>query len=133
VFGSQEQDATRRDFPINALFYDPASQEVWDYHGGVADLRKRQMRMIGDPERRYREDPVRMLRAVRLSASLGLTIEQETRKPIHTLAPLLANVPPARLFDEMLKLLLSGHSSECVQQLRRQGLHQGCCRCSMSS
>jgi poly(A) polymerase len=125
VFGSQEQDATRRDFTVNALFYDPSSQEIWDYHGGVADLRKRQLRMIGDPERRYREDPVRMLRAVRLSASLGLTIEQQTRKPIKALATLLANVPPARLFDEMLKLLLSGHATECVQQLRRQGLHHG--------
>lgn len=125
VFGSQEQDATRRDFTVNALFYDPASQEIWDYHGGVADLGKKQLRMIGDPERRYREDPVRMLRAVRLSASLGLTIEPHTRKPIRSLAPLLANVPPARLFDEMLKLLLSGHATECVQQLRRQGLHHG--------
>jgi len=125
VFGTQEQDATRRDFTINALFYDPVSQEIWDYHGGVADLRKRQLRMIGDPERRYREDPVRMLRAVRLSASLGLTIEQHTRKPIRELASLLANVPPARVFDEMLKLLLSGHATECVQQLRRQGLHHG--------
>ncbi|MGE5526369.1 MAG: polynucleotide adenylyltransferase PcnB, partial [Rhodospirillaceae bacterium] len=125
VFGSQEQDATRRDFTVNALFYDPASQEIWDYHGGVADLGKKQLRMIGDPERRYREDPVRMLRAVRLSASLGLTIEPHTRKPIRALAPLLANVPPARLFDEMLKLLLSGHATECVQQLRRQGLHHG--------
>jgi poly(A) polymerase len=125
VFGSQEQDATRRDFTVNALFYDPSSQEIWDYHGGVADLKKRQLRMIGDPETRYREDPVRMLRAVRLSASLGLTIEQKTRKPIKTLAPLLANVPPARLFDEMVKLLLSGHAADCVQQLRRQGLHHG--------
>lgn len=125
VFGSQEQDATRRDFTVNALFYDPSSQAIWDYHGGVADLKKRQLRMIGDPERRYREDPVRMLRAARLSASLGLTIEPQTRKPIKTLAPLLANVPPARLFDEMLKLLLSGHAAECVQQLRRQGLHHG--------
>lgn len=125
VFGSQEQDATRRDFTVNALFYDPATQEIWDYHGGVADLRKRQLRMIGDPERRYREDPVRMLRAARLSASLGLEIEAHTRKPIRTLAPLLANVPPARVFDEMLKLLLSGHAVECVKQLRRQGLHHG--------
>ena len=125
VFGTQEQDATRRDFTVNALFYDPSSQEVWDYHGGVADLDKRQLRMIGDPERRYREDPVRMLRAVRLSASLDLAIETKTRKPIRELAPLLAHVPPARLFDEMLKLLLSGHASQCVQQLRRQGLHHG--------
>lgn len=125
VFGSQEQDATRRDFTLNALFYDPASQEIWDYHGGVDDLRKRRLRMIGDPEQRYREDPVRMLRAVRLAASRGLEIEARTRKPIRALAGLLANVPPSRLFDEMLKLLLSGHAVEGVTKLRREGLHHG--------
>ncbi len=125
VFGTQEQDATRRDFTVNALFYDPSTQEIWDYHGGVSDLRKKQLRMIGDPERRYREDPVRMLRGVRLGASLGLHLEPYTRKPIKALAPLLANVPPARLFDEMVKLLLSGHATECVRQLRREGLHHG--------
>ncbi|HET6491646.1 MAG TPA: polynucleotide adenylyltransferase PcnB, partial [Burkholderiales bacterium] len=125
VFGTQEQDATRRDFTINALFYDPASQEIWDYHGGVDDLRKRRLRMIGDPEQRYREDPVRMLRAVRLAASRGLEIESRTRKPIRSLATLLANVPPSRLFDEMLKLLLSGHAVECVTKLRKEGLHHG--------
>ena len=125
VFGNQEQDATRRDFTINALFYDPATQEIWDYHGGVEDLKKRRLRMIGDPEQRYREDPVRMLRAVRFAASRGLEIDPATRKPITALAPLLANVPPARLFDEMLKLLLSGHALECVMQLRKEGLHHG--------
>ena len=125
VFGSQEQDATRRDFTLNALFYDPASQEIWDYHGGVDDLRKRRLRMIGDPEQRYREDPVRMLRAVRLAASRGLEIEARTRNPIRALAGLLANVPPSRLFDEMLKLLLSGHAVEGVTKLRREGLHHG--------
>jgi poly(A) polymerase len=125
VYGTQEQDATRRDFTINALFYDPFTQQVWDYHGGVADLKRRRLRMIGDPEQRYREDPVRMLRAVRIAASRGLAIDAATRKPIRTLAPLLANVPPARLFDEMLKLLLSGHCVECVTQLRREGLHHG--------
>jgi poly(A) polymerase len=125
VYGTQEQDATRRDFTVNALFYDPATQKVWDYHGGVADLKRRRLRMIGDPEQRYREDPVRMLRAVRIAASRGLQIESATRKPIEPLAPLLANVPPARLFDEMLKLLLSGHAVECVMQLRKEGLHHG--------
>jgi poly(A) polymerase len=125
VFGTQEQDATRRDFTVNALFYDPASQEVWDYHGGVADLKRRQLRMIGDPERRYREDPVRMLRAVRLSASRGLEIEAATRRPVRRLAGLLAHVPPSRLLDEMLKLLLSGHSAAAVAQLRKEGLHHG--------
>jgi poly(A) polymerase len=125
VFGTQEQDATRRDFTINALFYDPASQEIWDFHSGVEDLRKRRLRMIGEPEQRYREDPVRMLRAVRLAASRGLEIDARSRKPIRSLATLLANVPPSRLFDEMLKLLLSGHAVECVTKLRKEGLHHG--------
>ncbi|MBI1965434.1 MAG: polynucleotide adenylyltransferase PcnB [Betaproteobacteria bacterium] len=125
VFGNQEQDATRRDFTINALFYDPATQEVWDYHGGVADLKRRRLRLIGDPESRYREDPIRMLRAVRFSASLGLEIDPATRKPVRRLADLLANVPPARVLDEMLKLLLSGHAAQCVPQLRKEGLHHG--------
>jgi len=125
VFGTQEQDATRRDFSVNALFYDPATQEVWDYHGGVADLKKRQLRLIGDPELRYREDPIRMLRAVRFAASRGLEIDAPTRRPIRRLAGLLAHVPPSRLLDEMLKLLLSGHAAEAVAQLRKEGLHHG--------
>ncbi|MDH4190652.1 MAG: polynucleotide adenylyltransferase PcnB [Betaproteobacteria bacterium] len=125
VFGSQEDDARRRDFSVNALYYDPATEEVIDYHGGLADLKKRVMRVIGDPEERYREDPVRMLRAVRLGAKLGLTLDATTRAPIRRLAPLLERVPPARLFDEMLKLLLSGHASACLRQLREVGLHKG--------
>jgi len=125
VFGTQEQDATRRDFTLNALFYDPATQEVWDYHGGVADLKKRRLRLIGDPELRYREDPVRMLRAVRFAAGRGLEIDAATRRPIRRLAGLLAHVPPSRLLDEMLKLLLSGHAAEAIVQLKREGLHHG--------
>ena len=125
VFGTQEQDATRRDFTINALFYDPSSQEIWDYHGGVPDLMKRRLRMIGDPEKRYREDPIRMLRAVRLASSRGLEIDAATRRPIRRLAGLLAHVPPSRLLDEMLKLLLSGHAAPGVAQLRKEGLHHG--------
>ena len=125
VFGNQQQDATRRDFSINALFYDPATQQVLDYHGGVADLKKRRLRVIGDPAQRYREDPVRMLRAVRFAAALDFEIDPATRKPIRELADLLSSVPPARLFDEMLKLLLSGHAVETVKRLRRDGLHHG--------
>jgi poly(A) polymerase len=125
VFGTQEEDARRRDFTVNALYYDPASEEVVDFHGGLADLKKRVLRVIGDPETRYREDPVRMLRAVRLAAKLGLTLDPDTRAPIDELAPLIERVPAPRLFDEMLKLLLSGHASACVRQLREVGLHKG--------
>jgi len=125
VFGTQEEDARRRDFTVNALYFDPASEEVVDFHGGLADLKKRMLRVIGDPETRYREDPVRMLRAVRLAAKLGLTLEAATRRPIAEMAPLMERVPPARLFDEMLKLLLSGHASACLRQLREVGLHKG--------
>ncbi|HWA39769.1 MAG TPA: polynucleotide adenylyltransferase PcnB [Burkholderiales bacterium] len=125
VFGSQEDDARRRDFSVNALFFDPQSEEIVDFHGGLADLKKRVLRVIGDPETRYREDPVRMLRAVRLGAKLGLTLDAATREPIAEMAPLMERVPPARLFDEMLKLLLSGHASACLRQLREVGLHKG--------
>jgi len=124
VWGDQAQDATRRDFTINALFYDPAKEQVWDYHGGVADLGHKRLRMIGEPVQRYREDPVRMLRAVRFSASCDLDIEASTRRPIQSLATLLNNVPSARLFDELLKLLLSGHAVDCIQRLRQEKLHQ---------
>lgn len=125
VFGSQQDDARRRDFSINALYYDPGSGEIIAYHGGLTDLRKRMLRVIGDPETRYREDPVRMLRAVRMASKLGLTLDAATRAPIRRLASLIEHVPPARVFDEMLKLLLSGHASACVRQLRDEGLHKG--------
>ena len=125
VFGTQAEDARRRDFTVNALYFDPATEEVVDFHGGLADLKKRVLRVIGDPATRYREDPIRMLRAVRLSAKLGLTLDTATRAPIRSLAPLMERVPPARLFDEMLKLLLSGHASACLRQLREVGLHKG--------
>jgi len=125
VFGTQEEDARRRDFTVNALYFDPETEEVVDFHGGLADLKRRVLRVIGDAETRYREDPIRMLRAVRLAAKLGLTLDPATRAPIRELAPLLERVPPARLFDEMLKLLLSGHASACLRQLREVGLHKG--------
>ena len=125
VFGNRAQDAARRDFTLNALYYDPATETVLDFHKGVADLRKKTVRMIGDPAMRYREDPVRMLRAARLAAKTGFTIDERTRAPIQELAPLIHNVPAARLFDEMLKLLFSGHAVDCLKQLRGEGLHHG--------
>ena len=125
VFGNQEEDAIRRDFTMNALFYDPAKQEVLDYVHGVADIQKKRVVMIGDPEARYREDPVRMLRAARLAAKLEFSIDAATEKPIAPLAPLLDNVPTSRLFDEMLKLLLSGHALAGLMKLRQLGLHHG--------
>ncbi len=125
VFGTLEEDARRRDFTVNALYFDPATEQIIDHHGGLADLKKRVLRMIGDPATRFREDPVRMLRAVRLAAKLGLSIEAGMRAPIRKLAPLIEHVPPARVFDEMLKLLMSGHASACVRQLREEGLSKG--------
>lgn len=125
VFGTREEDAVRRDFTVNALFYDPSTEEIIDHCGGLADLKARKLRMIGDPQARYREDPVRMLRAVRLAAKLDLEIEPRTRAPVPALANLLESVPPSRLFEEMLKLLLSGGSFQSVQQLRALGLHHG--------
>ncbi len=125
VFGTRAQDAARRDFTINALYFDPAREEVLDYHRGAADLKRKIVRMIGDPESRFREDPVRMLRAVRFAAKLGFQIDPKTREPIDRLGPLVENVPAARLFDEMQKLLLSGHAHACVHRLRQEGLHRG--------
>ncbi|HZX28469.1 MAG TPA: polynucleotide adenylyltransferase PcnB [Telluria sp.] len=124
-FGPQHEDAERRDFTINAMYYNPATQEVLDYHGGIVDIKNRTLRIIGQPEARYREDPVRMLRVVRFAAKLQFTIEPTTRAPISVMAPLIDNVPAARVFDEMLKLLMSGHALACLQQLRKEGLHHG--------
>ena len=123
VYGSQADDAIRRDFTMNALFYDPEAEEVWDYTDGYSDIEKKRVVMIGDPETRYREDPVRMLRAARLAGKLGFTIDRKTEAPIAEFKSLLANVPEARLFDEMQKLLFSGHALECIQKLQKLGLH----------
>lgn len=125
VWGSIEEDATRRDFTVNALYYDPTTETVLDFHHGVADLKQKTLRMIGDPHARYREDPVRMLRAVRLAAKLGLNIDPAASHPIREMASLLQNVPSARLFDEMLKLLASGHAVVSLHRLRDEGLHHG--------
>jgi poly(A) polymerase len=125
VYGSQAEDAARRDFTINALYFDPLTEEIWDYVGGVPDVRARRLKLIGPPVTRYREDPVRMLRAVRLAAKLGCSIDPKTAEPIPRLAELIQNVPAPRLFDEMQKLLLSGHAAETLKSLRAHGLHHG--------
>ena len=125
VWGSIEEDAARRDFTVNALYYDPTTETVLDYHHGVQDLQRRTLRMIGDARARYREDPVRMLRAVRLAAKLDLRLDPAVQTPIQEMAALIENVPAARLFDEMLKLLSSGHAVECLRRLREEGLHHG--------
>lgn len=125
VFGTQQEDAARRDFTVNALLYDPEKEEIIDYVNGYADIQAKKLRIIGDPDQRYREDPVRMLRAIRLASKLGLHIEENSALPISKLAPLLQNVPESRLFDEMLKLLLSGNALTCITELRARGLHHG--------
>ena len=122
VYGSIEDDAVRRDFTANALYYAIEDFSVRDYVGGFDDVMARSLKLIGEPEQRYREDPVRMLRAVRLAAKLGFEIEAGTAAPIVGLAPLLAEAAPARLFEEILKLFLSGHAVASFEGLERYGL-----------
>lgn len=125
VFGTHQEDAARRDLTINALYYDPVTETVIDFHEGVKDLKQRLVRMIGDPATRYREDPMRMLRAVRFAVKLNGQIERGTEAPIRELAELIGNVPTARVFDEMLKLLTCGQAMACLKELRVHGLHAG--------
>jgi poly(A) polymerase len=125
VWGPQVEDAARRDFTVNAMYYDPESQVVVDYHHGLADVKKKLLRLIGDPLTRYREDPVRIIRAVRFMAKLGFTLEKKTAAPIAETVPLLANVPISRMFDEMVKLLQTGHALASIESLKVLGLHRG--------
>ena len=125
VWGPQIDDAARRDFTVNAMYYDPVREIVVDYHGGIKDVKKKLLRMIGDPAARYREDPVRIVRVVRFAAKLGFEIEPKTRAPIREMAALLDNVPASRTFDEMIKLLQTGHALASIGELRKQGLHRG--------
>jgi len=122
VWGTLEEDAMRRDFTINALFLDPVGGDISDFTGGYEDLAERRLSLVGDPETRYREDPVRLLRAARFVAKLGVKADAETADPIPRLAPLLADVPPARLFEEVCKLFLTGHALRSFEALQRFGL-----------
>ncbi|MDO6425835.1 polynucleotide adenylyltransferase PcnB [Thalassotalea sp. 1_MG-2023] len=122
IYGSIEEDAERRDFTINALYYSIADFKVYDFANGAKDIAQRKIRLIGDPETRYREDPVRMLRAIRFATKLDMAISKETEAPIVSSAPLLENIPPARLFEEFLKLFLSGKAVENYTMLRQYAL-----------
>ncbi len=122
VYGSIDGDVWRRDFTANSLYYNIADFSIWDYTEGVADVQARSLRLIGDPEQRYREDPVRMLRAARFAAKLGFTVHDETLEPMRELADLLEGVPAARLFDECSKLFLSGHAVASLDRLVAFGL-----------
>lgn len=122
VFGNIEQDALRRDFTVNALYYNIADFSIIDYANGVEDLDQGVLRLLGDPETRYREDPVRMMRAVRFAAKLGFRLAPDTESPIAALAPQLAEVPPARLFEEVLKLFMAGTAVGGFEKLRQYGL-----------
>ena len=122
IYGSVEDDAERRDFSVNALYYDIRDFSVRDYVGGLPDLRDGVLRLIGDPELRYREDPVRMLRAVRFAVKLGFKMHPATEAPIGRLGGLLADVPPARMFEEILKLFLYGFGEQAFEALRHHGL-----------
>jgi len=122
VFGTPEEDALRRDFTVNALSYNIADFSIIDYTGGLADLNAGIIRTIGDPDVRFQEDPVRMLRAVRFAAQLGFTIEENTRKALVVAADTIVRSAPPRLYEEMLKLLLSGEGAKCYDLLRHTGL-----------
>ena len=122
VYGDIEGDAFRRDFSVNALYYNIADYSIIDYTGGMADIEAGLLRIIGDPDIRYREDPVRMLRAVRFATKLGFRLEAATEAPIRQLAALLGDIPPARLFDEMLKLFMSGKALANFEMLRQYNL-----------
>ncbi|MEJ2462176.1 MAG: polynucleotide adenylyltransferase PcnB [Candidatus Thiodiazotropha sp.] len=122
VYGTLEEDAQRRDFTINALYYSVEDFSVIDFAGGIEDLRKGVIRLLGNPESRFREDPVRLLRAVRFAAKLGFVVEPETERPMAELAPLLRDIPAARLFEEVLKLFLAGSALETFEKLRHYQL-----------
>jgi len=124
VYGTMEEDVWRRDFTVNALYYDIRNFSITDYVNGLEDIKKGQLRLIGDPETRYREDPVRMIRAIRFAAKLGFKIEKKTEKPIVKLAPLMQDVSNARLFEEVLKLFHSGVAVEVFEKLRHYDLFE---------
>jgi len=124
VYGTIEEDVWRRDFTVNALYYNIKNFSVVDYVGGMADHKAGTLRLIGDPDVRFREDPVRMLRAVRFAVKLGFNLDADCAKSIHTSAELLFSIPPARLYDEVLKLFLSGYALQTFEMLRHYGLFQ---------
>lgn len=124
VYGTIDEDAERRDFTINAMYYNIGDYAIHDYAGGNEDLEDRLVRLIGDPETRYREDPVRMLRAIRFAVKLDFDIEEDTAAPIEEMSPLLRDIPSARLYEESLKMLQSGYGLETYHLMREYNLFQ---------
>lgn len=124
IYGTFEEDAFRRDFSINGLYYNPRDDGIHDLVGGLDDIKNRTIRLIGEPESRFREDPVRMLRAIRFASKLGFNIAGETRQPISELGYLIQDVPAARLFEEILKLFMSGYGVKCYELLKEYQLFQ---------
>src|SRR5690554_6383216 len=122
VYGTLEEDALRRDFTVNALYYDPSDRTLHDFAGGISDLHKQTLRLIGDPETRYLEDPVRMLRAIRFAAKLNFDLPAETAQPIKRLAGMLADIPAARLYEEVLKVFLNGSAEDSFDLMQQYGL-----------
>ena len=123
IYGDIEEDALRRDFTVNAMYYDIRDFSIRDYAGGFQDLADRVLRLIGDPQERYREDPVRLIRAIRFAAKLDLTIESATEAPLATMGKLLHAIPAARLFEEVLKLFMGGYAVACFERLTHYGLY----------
>jgi len=124
IYGDLEEDAWRRDFTVNALFYNIADFSVVDYTNGMADLKQRTIRILGDPKVRYQEDPVRILRAIRFAAKLNFTLDKATEAPIWSMKKLLSAVPAARLFEDILKLFYCGHAKRAFELLRHYGLFE---------
>ena len=124
-YGTQDEDAHRRDFTVNALYYDPVKEVIIDYHNGLQDIRALHLRLIGDPELRFSEDPVRMLRAIRLSVKLGLTIDTAIMEQFKATKELLLHEHSGRMYEEMLKFLLSGHAAACIRKLKKLDLPKG--------
>ncbi len=122
VYGPMHEDAARRDFSVNAMYFDPSELTIHDYHQGYEDVHAKRLRLVGDPGARYREDPVRLLRAVRFAAKLNFQIEADTLAPISGLGDLLDDVPAARLFDESLKLFMKGHAAASYRSLDQHDL-----------
>lgn len=124
VYGNLEDDAARRDFTVNAFYYNPNKDQLYDFFKGIKDLRASRLVLIGDPVQRYQEDPVRMLRAIRFMAKLEMFLDKRCEQPIYELAPLLQNIPAARLFDESLKLLQTGQGEKTYHLLYKYQLFQ---------
>jgi poly(A) polymerase len=122
-YGTIEEDAVRRDFTINAMFYSPSNQKLVDFHDGLEDLNRGIIRIIGNAEKRYQEDPIRILRAFRVCAKLNMALNETSRAPIKKLVPLLHDIPHSRLFDEVIKFFLTGHALNSYRVMQDENIY----------